>query len=370
MESNLYPTWLEINLSAVEKNTRTVLEKTAVSLMAVVKANAYGMGAVEISQAMLSAGASYLAVARACEAMALRNAGIHCPILVFGLPTPAEMDELISAKITLSLTGFEAADLFASHASTLRRVIKVHLKVDTGMGRFGVFSEEALPLAKYTLQRGGVEIEGIYTHFAMIDTGPEDPLNRLQLSRFQDALSSLQQAGIQPRWIHAANSAAALGHPETRFNMTRAGSAMVGIRPFYYLPFPKYLRRVLTWKTQLVSCRTLPAGWGVSYGQTYHTQGEEMIGIIPAGYADGFRRSPTNEVILENQRIPVVGKVCADMSMLRLPKPYPLGTEILLLGEQHGQVIQIEDLSERWNVSQADVTAAITSRVQRVYVRD
>ena len=367
MTAQSYPNWLEIDLSAVTQNTREMLRQTGVPLMAVVKANAYGMGAVPVSRAMLTGGAEYLAVARGCEALALRQAGILSPVLLFGLPAEGELDELMEANVTLTLTGFEAAELYAARAAALGLRPRVHLKVDTGMGRFGVLADEALPLALRALENG-LELEGIYTHFAMIDSDPHDALNALQLERFHQALAALASAEIAPRWVHAANSAAALAQPQTRFNMVRAGSAMLGIRPFYYAPFPTYLRRVLAWKTRLLSCRTLPAGWGVSYGQTYHTTGEEWIGVIAAGYADGFRRSPVNEVLVDGQPVPVVGRVCADNCMLRLPRPLPLGCEVVLIGEQGGQAIQIEDLAERWNTAQADVVSAIAPRVERMYV--
>jgi len=367
MTNQPFPNWLEIDLSAVTQNTREVLRQTGVPLMAVVKANAYGMGAVPVSRAMLAGGAEYLAVARGCEALALRRAGIEAPLLLFGLPAEGELDELMAASITLTLTGFEAAEIYARRAAALGLRPRVHLKVDTGMGRFGVLAEEVLPLARRALENG-LELEGIYTHFAVIDSDPHDALNALQLERFHLALAALESAGLSPRWVHAANSAAALGQPQTRFNMVRAGSAMLGIRPFYYAPFPGYLRRVLAWKTRLLSCRTLPPGWGVSYGQTYHTAGEESIGVIAAGYADGFRRSPVNEVLVDGQRVPVVGRVCADNCMLRLSKPLPLGSEVILIGGQGNEAIQIEDLAERWNTAQADVVSAIAPRVERVYV--
>ncbi len=361
------PNWLEIDLSAVTANTREVLRRTGAALMGVVKANAYGLGAVPVSRAMLAGGASYLAVARGCEALELRRAGIQAPILLFGLPAEVELDELIAADVTLTLTGFEAVEMYAARAAALGRFPSVHLKIDSGMGRFGVLAEEALPLAQRALE-ARLALEGVYTHFAMIDSDPQDPLNALQLERFQHALAALASAGIRPRRVHTANSAAALGHPETRFNMVRAGSAMLGIRPFYYAPFPAYLKRVVAWKTRLLSCRRLPAGWGVSYGQTYHTQAEETIGVIAAGYADGYRRAAMNEALLNGQRAPVVGRVCADNCMLRLPGPLPLGSEVVLLGEQGAQSIQIENLAERWNIAQSDVLSAIAPRVERVYL--
>lgn len=365
-----FTNWVEINLSAVEANTREVIQRTHTPLMAVVKANAYGMGAVEIARVVVSAGAEYLAVARSCEAIALRQAGIHTPTLLFGVPAEGEIDALIGAQVTLTLTGYEALEFYTRRASALQTRLKVHLKVDTGMGRFGVMADEVLELARKAKASSLLDLEGIYMHFPNIDSYPDDPLNSIQIKRFKQALSSLKNDGIQLKWMHAANSGAALAFPETLFNMTRVGSALVGIRPFYYAPLPEYLRRVLTWKVGLTSCRVMPEDWGISYGQTYHTRKDEIIGVIPAGYADGFRRAVNNEVLIDGQRVPVVGKVCADMAMIRLPKMYPLGTEVVLLGTQGSESIQIEDLADRWNTAQADVVAIINPRVERIYVRD
>ena len=368
--SALYPNWLEINLSAVEHNTRVLLQRTGVAMLAVVKANAYGMGAAPIARVILQTGATALAVARYGEAAALRAEGITAPILVFGMLTPTEVDAAIEQQVWLTLHSRESAELFSRRALALGKTVRVHLKIDTGMGRLGVLAEDAAELAAYATGLGGIEIVGIYTHFAMIDDRPDDPLAPLQLQRFGQAVTAVNAAGIHPRWLHTANSAAAMGCPASYMNMTRAGSVLVGIRPFYFLPFPPELRRVLSWKVRLASCRTLPDGWGLSYGQTYHTHGAEIIGVLPVGYADGFRRVDNNEVLIDGQRVPVVGRVCADACMVRLPKHYPEGTEVVLLGRQGKEAIEIEDLSNRWKISQADVTASINSRVPRVYVQD
>ncbi len=362
-----FPTWLEISLSAIAENTRALLKLTGIPLMAVVKADAYGFGAVEVAKAALAAGAAWLAVARFNEAKALRRAGVDAPVLVFGGVTPGEVDQAIGQGITLTLHSFESAELYAQRARELGMEAQAHVKVDTGMGRFGVFAEDVPALARRALELGGIRISGIYSHLSLVDSEPDDALTPLQLERFRHALEGLRAAGIEPRWAHCSNSAAAFSCPAAHFNMVRAGSALLGIRPFYYLPFPSELKRVLTWKARLASCKRLPAGWGVGYGQVYVTQSAEWIGVVPAGYGDGFRRAAFNEALVDGRRVPVVGKVCSDMAMVRLPERYPEGTEVVLLGEQGAQSIQIEDLSERWGVSQAAVTAGITARVPRVY---
>lgn len=365
-----YPTWLEISLAAIAANTRTVIAATGVPLMAVVKADAYGFGAAAVAKTALGAGAAWLAVARVNEAEALRRAGIEAPVLVFGGATADEVDRALSLGLVLTLHSFEAAQLYAQRANERRTAVRVHLKVDTGMGRFGVFAEEAAELARRAQALGGIRIEGLYSHLSKVDSQPDDPLTYRQLERFRLALEALRSVGVEPAWVHCSNSAAALACPAARFNLARVGSALVGIRPFYYLPFPQTLQRALCWKARLAACKLLPGGWGVGYGADYVTAGQEWIGVIPVGYGDGFRRAPLNEVLIDGRRTAVVGKVCADMAMVRLPGPYPEGTPVTLLGEQGGESIQIEDLAERWQISQADVTAAIAGRVPRVYLEN
>lgn len=370
--SKSYPTWFEVNLDAVEYNTREMLRQTGnVALLAVVKANAYGMGAVECGKAILRAGGTGLAVARYCEAHVLRQAGITCPILIFGMLAPDEVDAAIAEDLTLTLHSSESAELYSQRAHAAGTSVKVHLKVDTGMGRMGVFAHQAGDLTRQALSLGGIEIDGVYTHFAMVDDVPNDPFLPEQLSYFAEALAGVRAAGVEPRWIHAANSAASVGYPQARFNMTRAGSTLLGIRPFYYAPFPPEFRRAQTWKCQLASCREMPEGWTIGYGRKYSAHAGEWIGVLPVGYADGFRRTGSpNTVLVNGRRLPIVGSVCADMCMVSLPEYTPPGTEVVLMGEQGAEHIWVEDLADRWQTSMADVTANINLRVPRVYVRE
>ena len=361
------PTWLEIDTQAVTRNTRTVLAMTHTPLMAVVKADAYGFGAVPVAQAALAGGAEWLAVARGSEALALRQAGIRAPILVFGMVTPDEMTAAVEQEITLNLFNFEMIAALSAQARACGKPARVHLKVDTGMGRLGVMAEDAGALAQAAQQSGGIEIDGIFSHFAMVDSEADDPLTPLQMQRFAQAIQAVRTAGLQPRWIHCSNSAAAFSRPDAYYTLLRVGSALLGIRPFYYQPFPSYLQRVLTWKAVLADCRQVPAGWGISYGHDYITTAPEWIGVLPLGYGDGFRRAPNNQVILNGEIVPVVGRVCTDMCMLRLPRQTAPGSEVILIGQQGGQTIQIEDLANRWQTSQAAVTCGIAPRVPRIY---
>jgi alanine racemase len=279
------------------------------------------------------------------------------------------VDEAIRDAVSLTLYSHEQAEMIASRAKAMGKNAAVHIKVDTGLGRLGVFAEDTLSLVQAALQLGGITIEGIYSHLAMAVYG-DQPLTHLQIDRFNQALKSLDAAGIHPRWVHLANSAAAVHHPDARYNLSRLGSNIFGMLPRVVDPYPSYLRHVLTWKARLASSRLLPPGWGIGYGQTYITKTEELIGVIPVGYGDGFRRLPGNEVLIDGQRVPVVGNVCMDQSMLKLSQKYPMGTEVIIIGEQGGQSIYIEDLMKRWNTSEEDIVATLSARVPRVYVRN
>ena len=369
MEEYPYPTWIEVNLSIIENNVKNLIKHAGVPLMAVVKANGYGHGSVEASKAIISGGASYLSVARYCETIPLRNSQITNPILVFGMVMPEEVDEAIANDVTITLYSPEQVGFLAQRAATLGKVVTVHLKVDTGMGRLGVLPHEVLDLVRHVHALGNIHIEGVYSHFATADE-PDHPLIRLQLQRFKEVMETLHAEGLQPRWVHIANSSALLYEKGTEFSMVRAGAAVYGILTRAGVPYPAHtLRHALTWKARLISVKVMPKGWGISYGQTYVTADEEVIGVVPIGYADGFRRMSGNEVLIEGQRMPVVGRVCMDQCMVRLPKKYPIGTEVVIIGEQGSESIYSEELAARWKTAEHDPTSALSLRIPRIYTR-
>jgi alanine racemase len=365
-----YSTWLEINLAAVERNVRYIIESTGVPYMAVLKGNAYGHGAVEVGKAALKGGAAWLAVARVNEGMELRAAGISAPILVLGMPPFGEVDLAIVNNLTLPLPGFEAADFFSQRAAALGRTLQVHTKVDTGMGRLGALPHEVVPLVQRALELGGIEVDGLYSHFAMASF-ENDPLMDVQLKNFTTALESLEEAGLRPRWAHLANTPSSLAFPAGNFDMVRGGESALGLNPFSYRSLPEPLEPALTaWKARLVSCKTLPPGWIVGYGALYEASGDEVIGLVSAGFGDGIRRLPGNEALIDGQRIPVIGAVSMDAVMVKLPKKYPLNTEVILLGNSGDETITIEDIANRYNTVHVDFLMGVTSRVPRVYYWD
>lgn len=369
MNTITHPTWIEINLPAIANNTKYVLEKTGVEVLAVVKTNAYGHGAVEVAKTVLKAGATWLAVVRCGEISRLREAGIVVPIMVFGGATPREVDLAIQQDATLPVYDLELAQLFSRRAQELGKRLRVHVKVDTGLGRFGVFPDDALDFTRRVLEMPGLELEGIFSHFAVADEAGH-PLTPLQIRRFKRSVQSLNEAGIFPQWVHLANSPGILHETRAYFNLVRAGGILYGLGDMEdERGFPSGLQPAFTWKAQLMSCKRFPGGWKIGYGQTYEASEGEVIGVVPVGHGDGFLRMPGNEVLVDGRKVPVVGKVCMDQFMISLPKMCPLGTEVVLVGEQGDESISPQEVARRWG-SSTTVATNISQRVPRVYIRN
>lgn len=368
MTDNPNPTWIEINLTAIENNTRYVLKHTGVDALAVVKTNAYGHGAVEVGKAALRAGAKMLAVVRLSELSELRGAGISAPVMVFSGALESQVDQAIAQTAVLPVYDAELAKVWSARALALGRKLSVHLKIDTGMGRFGVFPQQALEFARFIGGLEGLRIEGLMSHMAV--TGDEGNLSgRMQIERFKGVIETLEAAGINPRWKHLASSSAILFEPESHFNLVRAGGVLYGLgdasdadgsmRPG--------LKRAFCWKARFVSVKRFPAGWTVGYGATYVTKADEIIGALNVGHGDGYLRLPGGSVLVEGVRCPIVGKICMDQMMVSLPKAYPIGAEAVLIGEQAGAVIPPQELARRWSSATTFVTN-VNKRVPRVYL--
>ncbi|MDR3669483.1 MAG: alanine racemase [Holophaga sp.] len=358
-------TWIELDLPAVSRNCALIIGDTGTPLMAVVKGDAYGHGAVQVGRAALAGGASWLGVARYGEARELREAGIRAPVLVMGPVTADEVDQAIAAEVTLTLHSRPSLELFAARVRAAGRSLAVHLKVDTGMGRLGVFAEEAVPFARQAALAGGLRLDGLFSHLAVADQ--LHPLNQVQLERFKGAVRAMEEARLRPRWVHLANSAAAFHLPEARYDLVRVGNVVLGIRIRIDQPLdPKY-RPVLAWKARLASCRMLPPGWGVGYGQTYCATGDELVGVVPVGYGDGLRRVPGNRVLIGGASCPVLGQPCLDQLMVRLPRPFPEGEEVVIIGAQGGAAIGLHDLAALYGTSQVDIATHLHPRVLRLF---
>lgn len=359
-----YPTWIEIDRSAITSNCAHIIQDTQTPLMAIVKGNAYGHGASEVAWAALAGGARWLGVARFCEARFLRQQGIQAPILVLGMVTGEEVDEAIARQVTLTLNGPETLELFAARARLASQPLQVHVELDTGMGRTGVFAEQLVPFLRQIQATGSIIIDGLYSHLATAEE--VHPLNQLQIKRFETAVSALQENGLRPRWVHLANSAAAFYLPQTRYDLVRVGNVVLGLRIRIDQALPGYYRPALYWKARLAACRRLPAGWGVGYGQTYVTSSPEFIGVVPVGYGDGLRRLPGNQVLIGGEKRPVVGRLCLDQLMVSLPRRYPFGEQVVIIGQQGEASIWVHDLAALYHTTQVDFTTLIHPRVPRI----
>jgi alanine racemase len=366
--SERYATWVEVDLSAIRGNVGAFRALTGVEVIAVVKANAYGHGACEAARAALEGGATRLAVARVGEALELRQAGIESPILILGWTPPDRIAEMIQSGVSMTVWSEAQLEQASATASSLGRTALVHLKVDTGMSRIGVQPEAALPLAQLAESLADCRLEGVFTHFARADeTDPAPTLE--QHARFQQVLEQLAAAGITPGIVHAANSAAAIRFPDTWHDAIRTGIAIYGLMPSDECPLPEGFKPALSWKSQLVLVKMLEPGRGVSYGHTYHTTQRERIGTVPVGYADGYRRTRTNEVLIAGKRCPVIGRVTMDQIMVDL-EPVPeaeTGMEAVLIGNQGRESITAEHLGDRWDTINYEVTSGIAQRVIRIY---
>lgn len=366
-----HPTYVRVNLQAIQHNLRRMKQITATPLMAVVKANAYGHGAFEVAHAAVEAGCDWLGVAYASEGIALRRAGLQTNILVLGYTPPDLANEAIANNLSLAVYDLDIARAYAGLARILYRPVKLHVKVDTGMGRLGVPPEQAASAVKALEAMEGVLVEGLFTHFATADDA-DQTFALVQLRRFLQVVGALDEENREPKLVHAANSAAALSMPETRFDLVRVGIAMYGLNPSDEVPVPDDFIPALEWKSVVSQVKTLPPGTPVSYGREYVTQGQERIAVIPVGYADGFRRYPKNagRVIVRGRRVPVVGRVCMDQIMANVSEvgEVKTGDEVVLIGRQGEAQISADDAARWWGTINYDVVGGIMARVPRVYV--
>lgn len=363
-----YATWAEIDLDAVEGNVRELRRLASAELMAVVKADAYGHGAVEVARAVLRAGASRLAVARPVEALQLRRAGIDAPILTLSPAAQGRLAELITQDVSLTVSGAAEIERVQQAAGAAGRAGRVHLKLDTGMSRLGAAPQDAVSLAEQIATADELQFEGVFTHFARADEGNRAPVLP-PLDLFRQTVEALAERDLRPPLVHAANSAAMLTFPETHFDLVRCGIALYGLHPSAQCRLPEAFRPAMQWKAQLLRVRSLPPGSGVSYGHEYVTESDERIGTLPVGYADGLRRLPGNQVLVGGSVVPVVGRVCMDLCMLRLegvPQAEP-GDEVVLIGRQGSKHIAAEEVAHTWGTINYEVTCAVGARVPRIY---
>lgn len=365
------PTWVEVDTDAIADNLRSVRkalpERTAV--MAVVKADGYGHGAVPVAAAAIRAGAEFLGVALVEEGVALRRAGITRPILYMETLFPWQASELVQAGLTATVVTSGCADLLEEAAARMRRKVAVHIKVDTGMGRIGLPPSEIPALAQHVACLPHLELEGIFTHLACAEC--DDCMNRRQLDQFMRLLGTLESMGLHIPIVHAANSAAVMHVPEAAFNLVRVGAALYGISPSGTGALGQGYRPALSFHTRVSFVKTACEGTTVSYGATYTCRRREIIATLPVGYADGYSRalSSRGQVLMGGKRWPIVGRVCMDQIMVAIDdgERVEVGDEAVLIGSQGGETITAEEIASLTGTIGYEVVCGISKRVPRVY---
>jgi alanine racemase len=368
------PTWLEIDLDAIAANTRKIKEivGSETDVLVSLKADAYGHGSLRVARTTLLNGASWLGVATLSEATPLRTAGITAPILVFGYIPPWQAREAARLDLRATVYSADIAAELAQAARDLDRTIRVHVKVDTGMARLGLRAEDIEGIVRFIEELRalrGVEVEGVFTHLATADSADQTYALR-QLARFDAVLAALDARGLRPPIVHAANSAATLTLPQSRYSLARPGIAIYGLAPSEEAPLPAGFQPALSFKTQVAQVKDIPPGEGVSYGATYVTGRETRIAVLPVGYADGFRRAPATwgSVLIHGRVAPLIGRVCMDQCMVDVSHIPDVrrGDEVVLIGRQGEATLSAEEVARRLGTISYEVVSALLARVPRV----
>ena len=377
----------EIDLKAIAHNVRELRRITQpdARLMGVVKANGYGHGAVEVARCALQNGAEHLGVARIEEGIQLRKAGIQAPILIFGYTLPELAPALLKYDLTQTVYTPGFARALSRSAITRKKKIKIHLKVDTGMGRLGLLlqnfesrhsvkmiSAAAVDETLAIAGLNGLELEGIFTHFATAD-GADKRYAENQLDLFLNYLRKVREAGLNPAFKHAANSAALIDMPQSHLDMVRPGIAIYGLYPTDEVDKKRVsLKPAMTLRTRVIHVKKVPAGFNISYGITYKTPKPTTIATVPVGYADGLNRllSSRGQMLVHGKRVPIVGRICMDLTMLDVGSidNVQTGDEVVIFGRQNNERITVDEMASSLKTINYEIVSTIADRVPRVYL--
>lgn len=375
MDSYYRYTRAEISFDNLRHNLREFRRvlPPQIKIMAVLKADAYGHGAVPMAREVLACGVDYLAVAFLDEALELRRAGVDAPLLVLGYTAPEHVERAIQHDLTLTVYTREV--LHRLKAARKSKPVKIHIKLDTGMGRIGIADEsEAIHFIEEALSAPGIDVEGLYTHYACADE-KDKSYTYAQYEKFRRIISHFAAKNIHFPLNHAGNSATAIDIPGLALNMVRLGISMYGLYPSQEVNKKRVnLRPVMSFKTGIVMVKKTPSGTGISYGATYRTRGEETIATLPVGYADGYTRmlSGKAHVLVHGQRVPVVGRICMDQCMINVSRvpDVQIGDEVVLFGEQGGEMISADEVASWLGTIGYEIVCMVSNRVPRVYVRN
>jgi alanine racemase len=366
------PCWASIDLDAIGHNVRAMrsLLGANTELMAVVKANAYGHGIAGIAEAVRDAGASRFGVACVAEAVELRSAGVDRPILVLGYVPHWEAERVVKLDLSVALATHQLALALAREASLAGRPATVHVKVDTGMSRYGLLPDEVLPFMRALVDLPGLRVEGLFTHLATADEPDRGHAER-QLRCFRAVSELLADHGMRPPLRHALNSAGTVAFPDSRYDLVRTGICVYGVPPAEMPGLPG-LRPALSLKARIARLRRLPPGTCVGYGCTYVTKRPTDLALIPVGYADGLSRSLSDRgwVLVNGRRAPIVGRISMDQCTVDVTGLGPVrqDDEVTVIGEQGEATITATEMAGWRGTIAYEVLTGLSVRVPRVYV--
>ena len=372
-------TWAEISLDNLEHNYRALRARTpqGCKFLGVIKADAYGHGAVPVSGTLSELGCEYLAVSNLEEAVQLRRGGIRTPILILGYTPPEYADTMVFMDLTQEIHSLDYARALEERLRGTNYILNVHLKLDTGMGRIGFLAygeHSELPQLAAFSQLTHLRVEGAFTHFSAADSRREDDerYTALQYARFTSALAELDGCGIRPTLRHCANSAVTILHPEYSLDMVRGGIALYGCAPDVDCEGLLDLRPVMTLRTTIAQIRDVAAGTPISYGRTFTAPRDLRMAVLPIGYADGLSRGLSGKVSfrLRGQDVPVIGRICMDMCMVDITSvpDAKVGDELTLFGyDEDGARVPVERLAEASGTISYEILCTLSKRIARLY---
>lgn len=372
-------TWAEVNLSSLRHNVAVLRKRLpeGCRFLGVVKADAYGHGAVPVARELSRLGAEYLAVSNFEEALQLRRAGVELPVLILGYTPPAFAPEEAALHITQEVHSLDYGKALSEALDGCGQTLNIHMKIDTGMSRLGFFGydrEETVPELTELAALPGLYTEGIFMHFAVSDTPGEDGYTQTQHRRFLSVVEALRQRGICPEIVHCANSGAAISYPEFAHDMVRPGIVTYGLAPSVELRGAADLQPLMSLKTTVAAIRPFAQGITVSYGRTYQTDSARTLAVCPIGYADGLPRrlSGHAEFLIHGKRVPVVGRICMDMCMIDITDmpEVRVGDTVTVVGRDGGEEITWDDWADFLGTISYELVCGISKRVPRLYFRD
>jgi len=372
---HLRPVWAEVNLDNLAHNMREIRKiSKSKDIIAVIKADGYGHGALDIAPTLLENGATKIAVAVLNEAIELRRGGIKAPIIILGFTPPSLIDMLLRYDIEQTVYSYELAKEISNMAQKKNKKAKIHIALDTGMGRIGFLPNDESIEDVYKISKlPNIIIEGLYSHFSTADE-EDKTYTELQLKKFNEFYDKLIKKGIKINIRHIANSAAIIDLPKSHFEAVRPGIILYGYYPSEEVSREKInLKPVMSLKTNIVHIKKLPAGEYIGYGRKFKTNRESIIATLPVGYADGYTRFlfEKAKVIINGSFAPVVGRICMDQCMVDVTdiKNVQLGDEVILLGEKDNLKFDADDIAKLIGTINYEVTCMISKRVPRVYLK-